>query len=112
MRPSPPDRMTPAERRAWGHNRRWIAVLLVVWFVVSFVVSWFARELRFDFFGWPFSFWVGAQGALIVYVAMTALYAWRMNRADHEADYEAEPDNRHPMPSAGAAAGTDRADAA
>jgi len=29
---------------------------------------------------------VGAQGALVVYVLMTALYAWRMNRADDEAD--------------------------
>lgn len=99
MRKPPRDRMSPQERRAWRHNRRWIAALLVVWFVVSFVVSWYARELRFDFFGWPFSFWVGAQGALIVYVAMAALYAWRMNRADHEF----EPDS-HPAPPAGAEA--------
>lgn len=73
---------TAAEHRAWRRNLRWIAGLLVVWFVVTFVVAWYARELRFAFFGWPFSFWVGAQGALIVYVLMAALYAWRMNRAD------------------------------
>ncbi|CAG2146606.1 DUF4212 domain-containing protein [Cupriavidus numazuensis] len=76
----------PALKRSWHRNRRWICALLAVWFVVTFVVSWFARDLRFDFFGWPFSFWVGAQGALVVYVLMTALYAWRMNRADDEAD--------------------------
>ncbi len=75
-------RDTPDERRAWYRNVRWIGALLGVWFVVTFVVSWFARELRFDFFGWPFSFWVSAQGALIVYVLMAAIYAWRMNRAD------------------------------
>ncbi|MGN5478841.1 DUF4212 domain-containing protein [Cupriavidus basilensis] len=69
-------------KRSWQRNRRWICALLAVWFVVTFVVSWFARDLRFDFFGWPFSFWMGAQGALVVYVLMTALYAWRMNRAD------------------------------
>lgn len=76
----------PALKRSWQRNRRWICALLAVWFVVTFVVSWFARDLRFDFFGWPFSFWMGAQGALVIYVLMTALYAWRMNRVDDEAD--------------------------
>jgi len=81
------------ERRFWRRNLRWVGVLLAVWFVVTFVVAWFARELRFDFFGWPFSFWVGAQGAPIVYVAMAALYAWLMNR-DKDADeaIPGEPD--------------------
>lgn len=67
--------------RAWRVNLRWTAVLLLLWFACTFGVSWFARELRFDFFGWPFSFWAGAQGLLILYVVMAALYAWRMNRA-------------------------------
>jgi putative solute:sodium symporter small subunit len=71
-------------RAAWLRNLRWIAGLLAIWFVVTFVVSWYARELVFPFFGWPFSYWVGAQGALIVYVLMAALYAWRMNRLDDE----------------------------
>ncbi|RDK05946.1 DUF4212 domain-containing protein [Cupriavidus lacunae] len=93
-----------AERQAWHRNLRWIGGLLAIWFVVTFVVSWYARELRFDFFGWPFSFWVGAQGALIVYVLMAALYAWRMNQAD-----DADPDE-HPVaptpPSQGASRST------
>jgi putative solute:sodium symporter small subunit len=33
--------------------------------VVTFVVGFFARDLNFNFFGWPFSFWVGAQGSLM-----------------------------------------------
>ncbi|MDF3832147.1 DUF4212 domain-containing protein [Cupriavidus basilensis] len=78
------DQADGSERRAWQRNLRWIAVLLSLWFIVTFVVAWFARELRFDFFGWPFSFWVGAQGALILYVLMAALYAWRMNLADDD----------------------------
>jgi len=82
MKKPPRDRMTPLERRSWRHNVRWIVGLLAVWFVMTFGVSWFARELRFDFMGWPFSYWMGAQGALILYVLMAALYAWRMNRAD------------------------------
>ncbi|WP_223851317.1 DUF4212 domain-containing protein [Cupriavidus pauculus] len=94
---------TAAERRAWRRNLRWIASLLAIWFVVTFVVAWYARELRFAFFGWPFSFWVGAQGALIVYVLMAALYAWRMNRADRTAEPgDARGTDPHPVePEAG-----------
>lgn len=94
------------QRQAWHRNLRWIAGLLCVWFVVTFVVAWFARELRFDFFGWPFSFWVGAQGALVVYVLMAALYAWRMNRADDEADQATDSAAAPaPLPSQGASRG-------
>jgi putative solute:sodium symporter small subunit len=42
----------------------------------------FARDLNFSFFGWPFSFWVGAQGALGVYVLIVGVYAYLMNRLD------------------------------
>jgi putative solute:sodium symporter small subunit len=68
----------------WRRNLRLTTVLLAIWFIVSFVVAYFARELSFDFFGWPFSFWVGAQGALVVYVAIIGHYARTMNRLDHE----------------------------
>ncbi|CAG9169866.1 DUF4212 domain-containing protein [Cupriavidus pampae] len=90
-----------AEHRAWRRNVRWIASLLVLWFLVTFVVSWYARELRFPFFGWPFSFWVGAQGALIVYVLMAALYAWRMNRADRAGDDDGAAEANPVAPDAG-----------
>ena len=66
----------------WRKNLRITAALLVAWFVVTFVVTFFARELRFSFFGWPFSFWVAAQGALLVYLALIGIYAWLMNRLD------------------------------
>lgn len=72
----------------WRRNLRMTAVLLGVWFVVTFVGSWFARDLAFDFFGWPFSFWMGAQGALLIYCAITWGYARYMDGLDAEA---AEP---------------------
>jgi putative solute:sodium symporter small subunit len=31
--------------------------------VVTFVVGYFARDLNFTFFGWPFSFWMGPRVA-------------------------------------------------
>lgn len=83
MRSATPLALTDALARYWRNNLVVTAVLLAVWFGVTFVVSYFARELSFTFFGWPFSFWVAAQGALIVYVLIVGGYAWYMNRADH-----------------------------
>lgn len=71
-----------ARRRHWARNRSVTAVLLLVWFVVTFVVAYFARDLNFAFFDWPFSFWVGAQGALLVYLGIIVAYAWYAERLD------------------------------
>ena len=68
----------------WRRNLRITGILLAIWFVVTFVVGYFARDLNFNFFGWPFSFWVGAQGALIVYVVIIGYYAHYMNKLDQE----------------------------
>ena len=71
-------------RQYWRKTLRMTAVLLSVWFAVTFGVSYFARDLDFSFFGWPFSFWMGAQGSLIVYVAIIWFYARYMNKLDIE----------------------------
>ena len=76
--------LTESHRQYWSKNLRITAVLLAIWFVVTFVVAFFARDLAFTFFGWPFSFWVGAQGALVVYVLIIGYYARTMNRLDRE----------------------------
>ena len=76
--------MTARPREYWQRNLRITGILLAIWFFVTFVIGYFARDLNFSFFGWPFSFWVGAQGALIVYVAIIGFYAWYMNRLDIE----------------------------
>lgn len=60
--------LTRKHEEYWRKNLRITGILLGIWFFVTFVVGYFARDLSFNFFGWPFSFWVGAQGALIVYV--------------------------------------------
>ncbi len=71
-------------QRYWQKNLRITGISLAIWFFVTFVVAYFARDLNFNFFGWPFSFWVGAQGALIVYVLLIGFYARTMNRLDQE----------------------------
>jgi putative solute:sodium symporter small subunit len=76
--------LTESHKQYWQKNLRMTAFLLAIWFVVTYVVGYEARELNFNFFGWPFSFWVGAQGALVVYVLIIAYYAHYMNNLDKE----------------------------
>ncbi len=68
----------------WRRNLNLTGLLLVIWFVVTFVLGYFARDLSFNFFGWPFSFYMGAQGALIVYLLIIWYYASAMNKLDKE----------------------------
>jgi putative solute:sodium symporter small subunit len=74
----------------WRRNLNITAVLLAIWFVVTYVVAYFARDLSFNFFGWPFSFYMAAQGSLIVYVLIIWFYARYMNNLDHEYGVEEE----------------------
>ncbi|WP_255429387.1 DUF4212 domain-containing protein [Ramlibacter albus] len=69
------------------------AVLLAVWALVSFGTLFFARDLQFAVGAWQFGYWVAAQGALIAFIAIVAIYAWAMARlapedsiADEEGD--------------------------
>jgi putative solute:sodium symporter small subunit len=79
---APPSAAERARRLHWRRTRRLTVALLLAWFGVAFVVTWFARDLDFPFFGWPFSFWVAAQGGVIVFVALLVAYARRMARID------------------------------
>jgi putative solute:sodium symporter small subunit len=71
-----------ARARHWRRTLRLTGALLALWFVVGYVVTWFARDLDFAFFGWPFSFWVAAQGGIIVFVLLLVAYARGMARND------------------------------
>jgi putative solute:sodium symporter small subunit len=68
----------------WRKNLRITSILLAIWFVVTYVAAFFARDLNFTFFGWPFSFWMAAQGSLVVYVVIIWYYANYMNKLDQQ----------------------------
>jgi putative solute:sodium symporter small subunit len=76
--------LTARHLEYWRKNLRITVILLAIWFVVTFVLGWYARALSFPFFGWPFAFWVGAQGALAIYVVIIWYYARYMNKLDQE----------------------------
>lgn len=77
--------ITDKHREYWSKNLSLTGVLLVIWFVATFVVSWYARELNaYTIAGFPFAFYMAAQGALIIYVVVIWFYAHRMNQLDKE----------------------------
>lgn len=55
-------------------------VLLLVWLVVSFGPSFFARDLTVMVGGWPLYFWMAAQGSILMFISIVVVYAWLMNR--------------------------------
>ncbi len=78
--------LTARHQEYWSKNLRITGLLLGLWFLVTFVLVYFAKDLTFKFFGWPFSFWVAGQGALIVYCLIIWYYARYMNKLDIEYD--------------------------
>ena len=79
--------LTERHKEYWRRNMKMTAILLAIWFVVTYVVGFYARELNeLVIFGFPFGFYMGAQGSLIIYVIMIFFYAIRMNKLDKEYD--------------------------
>lgn len=68
----------------WHRNLKVTAILLAIWFLVTFVFGWYARELNEISFIGPLGFYMGAQGSLIIYVFIIWFYAKFMNKLDQE----------------------------
>lgn len=73
-------------REYWRKNVRLIAVLMTIWFLVSFVAAiLLAEPLTNVYIGEiPVSFWFAQQGAIITFVLLIFIYIWRMNKLDRE----------------------------
>ena len=72
-----------ARKRAhWRKVKRLTFWLLIGWVAVTFGSTYFARELNVVIWGWPFSYWMAAQGTLLVYVFIIGIYAWASHRLD------------------------------
>lgn len=61
------------------------AGLLGVWVLVSFVATYFARDLQHITWGdWPLGYWIAAQGAVLVFIGIVVVYAWAMSRFERQ----------------------------
>lgn len=81
--------MTPERRRNyWRANLRLVGVLLAIWFACSYVCGIFLKDaldtIRIG--GYGLGFWFAQQGSMYVFLALIAVYAWRMNALDKRYD--------------------------
>ena len=74
--------VTMIHARYWMRARRFTWLIIGIWFVVTFVSTWFARDFDFKLFGWPFSFYLAAQGVPILYIVLVTWYGRHMERLD------------------------------
>lgn len=84
----PEREVDPRRREYWRRNLRCVAVLLTIWFTVSFGCGiLFVEPLnRFHLPGTGFKlgFWFAQQGSIYVFVVLTFVYAIWMNHLDRE----------------------------
>lgn len=61
------------------------AGLLLLWALVSFVATYFARDLQALVVGsWPLGYWITAQGAVVVFMGIVVMYCMAMNRFERQ----------------------------
>ncbi len=71
-------------RSYWRANLRLVAVLLSLWFGVSYGLGVLLVEPlnRFQLGGFPLGFWFAQQGSIYVFVVLILVYAIWMDRID------------------------------
>lgn len=83
--PDPARAVRAARAVHWRRTRRLTSVLLALWLATGYCTVFYARELAtLTVFGWPLSFYMAAQGASLVCLAIIGAYAWRMRRYDRD----------------------------
>ena len=63
-------------------------ILLLIWGSITFGVAFFARDLSFNVLDKPFGFWMAAQGSLLIFLAITWVYALLVNRWERQTQTE------------------------
>lgn len=69
----------------WQRTRNLMIVHLVIWFIFSYGVHWFATELNaISFMDFPLGFYFAAQGSLAIFVVQLFIFARQQHKIDVE----------------------------
>jgi putative solute:sodium symporter small subunit len=81
---------TKNEKAYWKINLKYLFILLIIWFTVSFLFGIvFADALNeFQLGGFPLGFWFAHQGAIYTFVILIFVYVYLMNRLDKKFDVD------------------------
>tara|TARA_R100001143_G_C3361295_1_gene136484 strand:- start:52530 stop:52787 length:258 start_codon:yes stop_codon:yes gene_type:complete len=74
----------------WKRNLRILAVLLTIWFIVSYGFGiLFVDQLNaIRIGGFKLGFWFAQQGSIYVFIALIFYYVYAMNKLDKEFDVD------------------------
>ncbi|MEL3970685.1 DUF4212 domain-containing protein [Rossellomorea oryzaecorticis] len=66
-------------------KNRFMALYLVIWFISSFVMVFFAESLSsITFNGFPFHYFMGAQGSILIFIILLYVNAVVSDRIDRK----------------------------
>lgn len=75
---------TENQKKYWKQNLKYLAILLVIWFLVSYVFGIILVEqlntIRIG--GFKLGFWFAQQGSIYVFVVLIFVYIRLMNKLD------------------------------
>lgn len=88
--------VSDCKREYWRKNLHYLAVLLTIWFLVSYGCGiLFVDELdRLRLGGFKLGFCFAQQGSIYVFVALIFVYVKLMNRLDRRHNVDERPDER------------------
>lgn len=74
----------------WKENLRYLTVLLLIWFSVSYGAGILFRDAldSIQIGGFPLGFWFAQQGSIYVFVALIFVYVRLMNKLDAKYGYD------------------------
>ena len=75
---------TDLQKKYWKENLKYLAILLSIWFLVSYVFGILLVDqlntIRFG--GFKLGFWFAQQGSIYVFVVLIFVYIRLMNKLD------------------------------
>lgn len=75
----------------WKENIRYLFILLLIWFIVSFAAGILFKDAldAFKIGGFKVGFWFAQQGSMYVFVILIFVYVHLMNKLDKKYGYDA-----------------------
>jgi len=72
-----------AKENHWAATRNLTIIILILWFIFSFVIPWNAHNLNaFTFIGFPLGYYFIAQGSLIAFVLLIVIQNMIQDKID------------------------------
>jgi putative solute:sodium symporter small subunit len=79
----------------WKENRNLVLTLLAIWAASSFLLQALASVLNnVVILGFPFAYYMGGQGTLIIFMLLIYVYAKKMDELDRKYNLQEEEEEK------------------